>query len=275
MSSLADTALQAEAHRQGDVLAAIWQRPGASLPCPAGVVLPPGCNRPLGPYISHAQAQSAQVLRNAYPTLEPMIGPEALAVLAWRLWQHAPPTLGDLNRWGGGLPQLIEHTPELAPWPFLADVARLDWACHEALGAADAVADAVTLQRLGDTAPEHLAIRLRPDVRVLHSAWPVHRLWLAHQPGSDQDAAMVIQQALVAGSGPGESVVVWRTHWQAQCTSLSAEQARWMSALCAQGIEGQDLLSLLDAQGPDFDFTEWLTLALHEGWLWRVELRNP
>ena len=261
-----------EARRQSALLAAIWQRAGTESTQRGDIVAPHGSARPLAPYISHAQAASAQVLAAAYPTIDGMIGGEALAVLAWRLWQTQPPVLADLNRWGQALPELIEASAELAPWPHLADGARLDWALHESTQAPDAQPALETLQRLGDTPPEEVLIRLRPDVRVIASAWPIVTLRQA-QLANEVDATALIEAALRCPEP--ETAVVWRDGWQAQAACLPESMASWMQALAIAQTEPPDLFSLMAAQPEGFDFTAWLTLALQQGWLWRIDVKSP
>lgn len=216
-------------------------------------------------YQLNAQATAQRVLASAYPTIAAQLGADTLDTLAVLLWQDQPPTSGDLGEWGGHLPVLLSTHPDLQAWPWLADCARLDWARHVCERAADADLDADSLQRLGDTDPQHLHLHLRPCVQVWAGAWPVGSLWLAHQlPAEQQEQAAA--QALTLGQP--ETVVVWRQPWQVQVRVLPAPQAHWMNQLCASSPG--NLAELLDLADADFDFTAWLSEALTQGWLWRV-----
>ena len=70
-------------------------------------------------------------------SVQQLLGLESFAALARALWRAHPPTEGDLAAWGEALPGYLAGSPDLATEPFLADMARLDWA----LGEPDFVAD--------------------------------------------------------------------------------------------------------------------------------------
>ena len=69
---------------------------------------------------------------------------------------------------------------------YLADVARLEWAWHEAYHAAEGEPLAV---RAFDDVPAHrqggLCLRLHPSGRFVRSPYPVHRIWEFNQAGCD------------------------------------------------------------------------------------------
>ncbi len=252
-------------------------------------------------YQINAQALAVRALSHAYPTVLTMLGDEAMAHLAHLCWMQYPPRSGDIGQWGTQLPTLLESQNELAAWPWLADVARLDWARHSCAQALDAELDAASLNHLGDTAPEHLRLHCRPGTQLLTSPWPAGALWRAHQwPPDARDAAVAqaIAQATAQVQRPvGEAAqlthtLVWRQGWHVRVLDLSgdttidahadshgqsaradlasAARSRWMQALLA--TPAATLAQALALAGPDFDVSAWLAEALQEGWLWRAEV---
>ena len=73
----------------------------------------------------------------AYPTLQQLFGVPAFAALARAYWHAEPPAAGDLACWGADLPAFVAQAEQLAAEPYLADMARLEWAVHQARSAAD------------------------------------------------------------------------------------------------------------------------------------------
>jgi len=218
-------------------------------------------------YQLNAQATAQRVLASAYPTIAAQLGADTLDTLAVLLWRDQPPISGDLGEWGAHLPALLATHPDLQAWPWLADSARLDWACHVCERAADVDLDADSLQRLGDTDPQHLHLQLSPCVQVVASGWPIGSLWEAHQlPSAQQEQAAA--QALALGQP--ETVVVWRQPWQVQVRALPATHDSWMRQL--QVDSSTSLAALLDQADASFGFTAWLSEALTQGWLWRVSV---
>lgn len=275
-----------ELDRQAAVLAA-WQTPlpahaplNASQACWPFVQTAKLVTDALGlrAYQINAQATAQRVLSTTYPTIAAMLGADTLNALALILWQQQAPGSGDLGDWGGALPELLAAHPDLQPWPWLADSARLDWARHLCERSFDAELDSDSLQRLGDTAPEHIHLRLKPCVQVLPSNWPIAALWDAHQLPADAQQAAATQALSQAAIG---SVVIWRNPWQVQMLCLTGAQADWMARLSANTTNNASTLTvapnnapnladMLDQALPDFDFTAWLSQAVSQGWLWRV-----
>lgn len=218
-------------------------------------------------YQLNAQATAQRVITAHFPTLQAMVGEDTLKALALILWQEAPPEGGDLGEWGGALPELIGHHPDLQAWPWLADCARLDWARHQCERAADANLDTGSLNLLAEAEPEQLHMALKPCVQLVGSDWPVVALWQAHQGAAEarEEAARLALQ-----SGQAGDVVVWRAPWLLQMAPVSSASAQWMKALMTQ--PNQPLGALLDHAPAGFDFSAWLNEAVRTGWLWRVGL---
>lgn len=205
-----------------------------------------------------------RVLAQAFPTVHALVGDDAWTPLACQLWHDHPPVDSDLNRWGAALPGYLRTHASAITRPWLSDVARLDWACHDSTQAADATLQGETLARLGEYDPDALLIRLMPSIHVIPSDWPVVRL------RSDHRQALEPTQV----TPHAECALVSRPGWHPQVDVLKPAWVDWMCAL-AQGDEQPLLNTLLDRQSPAFDLTAWLTHALTQGWIWRVDLRNP
>lgn len=254
-----------EAQRQRALLSAI--RAQASDPMPARWIAPEREAAGLAPYRGHARVLAPRVLAQAFPTVHALLGAlddEAWSRLARQLWHDHPPVEGDLNRWGAALPGWLSAHTRGVDWPWLSDVARLDWACHESTQAADATLQGDTLARLGDTEPDALLIRLMPSIHVVRSDWPVVSLRCAPDPAWRPSLA-----ALEA-----ECALITRPGWHPQVDVLPPAWVDWMSAM-VMGDAQPRLGALLDRQAPAFDLTAWLTHALTQGWIWRVDLRSP
>jgi hypothetical protein len=258
-----------EAQRQAAMLQALWQHPD-DVPDsvdPAWHERGTRLMQGLSAYQGNARATAEQVLATTYPTVQALLGEEALAMLARQLWQHHPPRQGDLTLWGQELPGWLARQPELQDWPYLPDCARLDWARHTVELATDADFEPDSLALLGQADPSQLTLHLKPGLSVIPSGWPVVTLWEAHQ--ASEPSLEAVSAALT--DGRAETAVVWRTHWRAEVCPLPAPMLGWMQALAHAGPV-PTLQSLLNQAAPDFDLGAWLALALRQGWLWRVAL---
>lgn len=159
----------------------------------------------LSVYRNNHRLTLAGALAGAYPVLESLLGAECFAQLAGDYVAATPSACGDLHDYGARLAEWIEGCAPLAPWPWFADVARLEWAVHTAYHAAGADG-ALTLAALAAVPPEAhetLRLRVRPSLRLVASRWPVLDVWAAHQDGA---AGRPVD--LDAGA---QHLLVWRT----------------------------------------------------------------
>ena len=174
-------AVQKEALRQQMLLRALWAdaRPGVV----AGWLrdAPARATRGLQAYRANAGALAERALAAAYPTVAQLVGDESFAALARALWFAHPPQRGDIGLWGEALAGFIAAAPQLADEPYLADVARLDWALHRAEQAADRTAVRRTAAAGRGRPRAQLRLRLADGMALLRSAHPVVSIWQAHR----------------------------------------------------------------------------------------------
>jgi len=231
---------------------------------------PTSCDpeRGLEAYRANAGAAAERALASAYPVVQALVGAETFAVLARAFWQARPPARGDLAWLGAGLAGFIEHDPQLADVPYLADVARLEWLLARAEVAPDAPGSASerlgSLRVLAEFAPQELFVSLAPGAAVLRSAWPVASVWLAHRPSAPAAAFEAARTRVAARVG--EAVFVWRPEWVARVEVVDEASACFLEAL----LEGSDLArAVADATrvSADWSFEAWLARAIGAGWL--------
>jgi hypothetical protein len=215
-------------------------------------------------YRSTAAAIAERALAAAYPTVRQGLGDESFAQLARAFWHHHPPQRGDLTHHGDALPAWIERDAQLAGDPYLADMARVDWAVHAIEHAADVSTPPPGLALLGELDPAQLRLHPRPGLTLLRSRWPVVTIWQVHRRDEPERMAPV-RDALAAGVG--ETALVARDGWQATVTAVDEPTAVFFEAL----LQGVDLARALDAAGHAFAFDRWLADALRQQWLRGVE----
>jgi len=127
-------------------------------------------------YRRHHRESFRRHLRGRYPTLEWLLGTDHLVALADETLRQSPPRspsmaeygqelVDTLLRGGGGLP------------PYIADVARLDWALGCVSVAVDG--DAIGLEALASVPAETLdgvTLTLQPGLSHVTAGWPVDEL---------------------------------------------------------------------------------------------------
>lgn len=245
---------------QSALVAAIRGLPQATLPL-AGTPLQVA--RGLAAYRGNVGALAERALGAAYPTVCQLMGDDAFAALARALWQAHPAEVGDMACWGGALADFFNDTEGVPDAPYLADVARLDWAVHRAGFAADGTDSVPGLSLLGSGEAEQLWLQWAPGAGGLSSDWPVVTIWQAHRSEAAGRFAPV-QSALERGQA--EHAWWWRQGWRVEVTALDAATACFHAGIDL-GLSLAQCLSQVLALHPHFDFTRWLHTALQAGWL--------
>lgn len=216
-------------------------------------------------YRANAQAIAERALAAAYPVLARLVGEETIAAMARDLWREHPPTRGDLAWFGAELADHLSATRELEDVPYLADIARLEWAVHRAHTAIDPSDAPPDLQSLASDDPGALGVKFVGGSACIAAAWPVLTIWRAHQVPADVEPDLgPAREALAAGQG--EVVWVWRRGHRVDAAALTLPEGDFNQELLAGQALGLALASV-SARHPAFSFEQWLLRALRGGWL--------
>ena len=135
-------------------------------------------------YRNNVAVSLRAALSAKYPGVEKLVGEAYFAALAGAFLRARPPTTPRLALYGEDFADFIEAFPPLAPWPYLADVARLEAAQLQAVHAADA--DALGPADFAAVADlTALRLVLHPSLRVLASRFAVADIADALEAGGD------------------------------------------------------------------------------------------
>ncbi|WP_307766678.1 MNIO family bufferin maturase [Duganella aquatilis] len=209
-------------------------------------------------YRGNQTANWRKTLAAAYPVVLALVGEEFFGGLARAYGRAQPSDNPDLNLFGARFAAFLSDFPHVAEFPYLPDMARLEWALHSAHYApAAAGLGAAQLAAIAPERIESATFRLHPAVQLVASDWAVAPLWLAHQPDSGvafPDDMAVPSQALVA-----------RPQWQPLMLPLSAAGHAALRVLAAGGTFGAALDAAFERDG-DFDVAAslqaWLAHAV-------------
>lgn len=127
-----------------------------------------------------------RALASTYAGCEKILGVRYFRQLTTEFYYLHPATHADLNRYGETFPDFvqdfIEHHRELAEYPYLADLARLEWAYEQAYYAKEnPVFDFEGLAGLEEDAWRGLRFVLGASVSMLRSDYPILELWSAQR----------------------------------------------------------------------------------------------
>ncbi|MDE2228532.1 MAG: putative DNA-binding domain-containing protein [Alphaproteobacteria bacterium] len=143
-------------------------------------------------------ASLTTALRLSYPTVHRLVGAAFFESAAQIFIAAHPPQGACLDDYDPGFVDFLAEFAPAASIPYLAGVARLDWAVSRALHAPDADAlDPARLAALDAAEQRHLRFVPHPSMSLVRADHPVDAIWRAVL--AQDDAAMA---AIDLGAGP-------------------------------------------------------------------------
>jgi hypothetical protein len=127
-------------------------------------------------YREHFVESLTGALGEVYPVSRRLVGEICFRRLARAHIDARPPLDPQLSRYGDAFASTIDGAGVRDAAPYLADVARLEWALHEAADAAPAPCEPPDTCAMTADA----RIRFVRSMRLLRSDWPIDSIWRAH-----------------------------------------------------------------------------------------------
>lgn len=206
-----------------------------------------------------------RALRLAYPAVERLVGTEFFDGAADIFIRTHLPRAAYLDQYGDTFPAFLQSFAPATSLPYLADVARLEWAVNGALHAADEMP--LELAQLATVAAEDqgcITFRARASIILLRTHYPTDAIWRAVLNCDDEALA-----GLDLGTGP-VFLLVERGEDGTEVIRMQEPAWRFLSALCA----GDVLQSAVKA-GRDIDAPSALAEHLAAGRFVAFALRAP
>lgn len=149
--------------------------------------LPPGVTGPdadlrFAVYRNNVAHSLRQALAARFPVIERLVGEAYFTALAGVYLDQSPPASPVLLGWGATFPAFLAGFEPLAAYPYLADVARVEYARGLAFHAADA--PLIDPAALTGADPAQMRLALHPSVQMIRLQHPAVSIWAANQPGA-------------------------------------------------------------------------------------------
>ena len=158
-------------------------------------------------YRNNVMVSLVDALAASFPVVLQLVGEPLFRAMAREHARRQPPESPVLAHYGEAFADFIDHFEAADSLPYLASVARLEWAYVSAFHAADA--PSLPPQALHEllSRPEHLAaarLSFAPAVSLVRSKHPLVSIWRAHQEDGDfsgidlrqAEAALIVRPAL-------------------------------------------------------------------------------
>jgi hypothetical protein len=172
----------------------------------------------------HVTRSVGAALAATFPTVAAVVGQEFFALLARGFGVGTALEDPVLSRYGEHFPQFVAAAQAMHGLPYLADVARLDWALNVAFHAGlEPRLSAADLAGRPQDSLLSLSARLPAGSSLIESAYPLDLIWQASQPSSS-----VGKVDLAAGP---TCLVVFRRSEDAAFAVLAPSEAAFIERL--------------------------------------------
>jgi hypothetical protein len=187
----------------------------------------------------HVTRSVGAALAATFPTVAAVVGQEFFGLLARDFMVGTALEDPVLSRYGEHFPQFVAAKQDTHGLPYLADVARLDWALNVAFHAGlEPRLSAADLAGWPQDSLLRLSARLPTGSSLIESAYPLDLIWQASQPGAPVDrvdlaagpACLVVfrrsEDAAFAVLAPSEAVFIKRLHRGGPLAAAAEHAAR-------------------------------------------------
>lgn len=200
-------------------------------------------------YRNNVQQSLIEVLEASFPVIRELIGAEAFVTLANLFIRSQPPKSPYLVEYGDRFSNFIETRVELSDYPFLAEVAKVEYQLLRSTHAADEVAINDQLVALASDPDRLLASRFKfaAATALMPLRYAAASIWLAHQKSAPNLSGMEVNRS--------ERLLISRPSFRAEIDLLDFDEFQFV----AQLISGATIAKALDVVAEGFD----LTVCLH------------
>lgn len=229
------------------------------LPPPAGLCAWNGSDPAIrfAVYRNNVIVSLIDALADSFPVTQMLVGEPFFRAMAREFAYQNPPRSTVLAHYGADFPEFIWNFQPAASLPYLADVARLEYAYIHAYHAADA--EVLPASQFAQTLaqPEdlpRLRMRLLPSAVLLRSPYAMVSLWAAHQ-------AMEI--AHLPDPDQPEAALIVRPDWEVTVLRIDAGTHAFIHALQNDAPLGEAAALAVETQA-DFDLTQAISVLIRE-----------
>jgi len=222
-------------------------------PAPFGLTGPNGkqAGKRFDVYRNNVAVGLSDALEAAFPVLRKLLGDIFFLAMAGVYLRQHPPTSPLMMHYGTAMPMFLRGFGPVAHLPYLPDIARIEIALRQSYHAADvAPVDPQTLGALTEEQLDVACLRLAPSVYLIHSAFPIHQIWLAN----------VAREAPLSDFPLATDILMTRPHFDPVLHPLLPDASRAMQAL----LRGETLRNGIAAGGESCDFAGLLGLLLEQ-----------
>jgi hypothetical protein len=213
-------------------------------------------------YQRNFMANAQRALAITFPVTNMLMGEDLFKAAVERLTHTCAPNAGDWGEWGDGFWNELASMIELEDYPYVADIAEVDFARHKMERTPLKVADRQSIHLLAEYDLDEIKIVLNDDVFIKDSKYPVVDIYQSHCNGFD---ALLFEKAKDAiKENLSQKILMFRPHYKAKVRSLDLTEYDFIHMVLQGKSLGKSLEHLAIVHEQSFLFEHWLPLALEQ-----------
>jgi hypothetical protein len=210
----------------------------------------------IGIYRNHAFATLGASLQATYPVICRLIDKRFFAYAAHEYLRKHPPHSRCLVEYGSDFADFLVDFEACKALPYLADVARFEWALKIAASVREATPlPPQVLAEVPANETAYVVLRLQPSLSYVTSPWPIDAIWQANQEDEVPSVDLASGDARLEVRRVSDSVAWLR---------LDPATFAFRTAL-ADGLVLAAAMAAATSQDPDFDLVAAVQNIFAEG----------
>ena len=210
----------------------------------------------VGIYRNHAFATLGASLQGTFPVVCRLVDKRFFAYAAHEYLRKHPPHSRCLVEYGADFADFLANFEPCKALPYLADVARFEWALNIAASVREAAPLPLqALAKVPASKAAYLTLHLQPSLSYVVSPWPIDAIWQANQENE-------VPSVDLASGGAG--LEIRRTRDAIAWLRLDPATFAFRRAL-ADGLVLAAAMRSATVQDPAFDFAAALQHIVGEG----------
>jgi len=195
-------------------------------------------------------------LESIHPVCRQLVGETFFDAMARKYARQSPSQSPDLGDYGADFSDFIAGFEPAQSVPYLADVARLEWAWHHAFHAPDETGSGLAeLANVSEQDTPFILFQLPVSASLLESAYPINKIWQVNQDDWQEDSSVSLDDGQV-------SLIIWRQHYDIRIDPLTDQHLRLLKAVNSGRSLGE-----ISASDPDLALDHILPRCVQNGWL--------
>lgn len=204
-----------------------------------------------------------EALKEAYEAVRHVLGSQKFREISDVYAARHPSREYNLSMAGRFYPEYLEKSGLLAQWPFLQDLARLEWAVTEAFHSFDLPPeDLSSLNTLALEEWESVTFLFQPSLRLVSSVWPVVDIWRERK-----DADQGVRAEL---HGRPQCASVCRQDLKVRVEAIHPLEFECLKLLSEGQMLGEVCEKLAEKNSEELPLMEWFSKWSSSGMIARV-----